>query len=265
MGDGMTGEFRLQVGHLTKNYRTTPDSPDILSDLNLAVEEGEFLCILGPSGCGKTTLIRCSAGLEDYEGSIMVDDNPVTRPGPDRMMVFQDYNQLFPWKTVLKNVQYPMSINGIRDKNELRDRAMEKLKMVNLQDYADYYPHQLSGGMKQRVAIARGLVMNPKILLMDEPFAALDAMTRNRLQVELRNIKEKENLTVIFITHNIQESIVLGDRIIMMDKGGRIKLDEPNTIPKPVTPDSEGYGAMWRLFEDALDDASMMSSSQLTD
>jgi len=245
---------RLQVERLTKNYRTSPDSADILSNLDLSVPEGEFLCILGPSGCGKTTLVRCIAGLEDYEGTIRVDGNTVTGPGPDRMMVFQDYNQLFPWKTVLKNVQYPMKVNGIRDKQELRSRAEEKLKMVNLQEYADYYPHQLSGGMKQRVAIARGLVMNPGILLMDEPFAALNAMTRNRLQAELRRIKEEENLTVIFITHNIQESIVLGDRIIMMDKGGRIKLDERNTIPKPVSPDSEGYGAMWRLFEDALGD-----------
>ena len=245
---------RLQVERLTKNYRTSPDSADILSNLDLSVPEGEFLCILGPSGCGKTTLVRCIAGLEDYEGTIRVDGNTVTGPGPDRMMVFQDYNQLFPWKTVLKNVQYPMKISGIRDKKELRSRAEEKLRMVNLQDYADYYPHQLSGGMKQRVAIARGLVMNPGILLMDEPFAALDAMTRNRLQAELRRIKEEENLTVIFITHNIQESIVLGDRIIMMDKGGRIKLDERNTIPKPVSPDSEGYGAMSRLFEDALGD-----------
>ena len=250
---------RLKISHLTKNYRTTPDSADVLSDLELTVEEGEFLCILGPSGCGKTTLVRCIAGLEDYEGSILVDGQPVSGPGPDRMMVFQDYNQLFPWKTVLKNVQYPMKINGLRDKKELRERAEAKLKMVSLQDYADYYPHQLSGGMKQRVAIARGLVMNPRILLMDEPFAALDAMTRNRLQAELRNIKEKENLTVIFITHNIQESIVLGDRIIMMDRGGKIKLEKQNTIPKPVTPDSEGYGAMWRLFEDALGDASMIA------
>lgn len=260
MGDGVMSTVRLQVEHLTKNYRTTPDSADILSNLDLTVEEGEFLCILGPSGCGKTTLVRCIAGLEEFEGNILVDGAPVSGPGPDRMMVFQDYNQLFPWKTVLKNVQYPMVINGVRNKAELRERAEAKLRMVNLQEYEDYYPHQLSGGMKQRVAIARGLVMNPKILLMDEPFAALDAMTRNRLQVELRNIKEKENLTVIFITHNIQESIVLGDRIMMMDKGGRIKLDKRNPIPKPVTPDSEGYGAMWRLFEDALGDASMIGN-----
>lgn len=252
---------RLQIKGLTKNYRTTPDSADILSNLDLTVAEGEFLCILGPSGCGKTTLVRCIAGLEDYDGTILVDGTAVKGPGPDRMMVFQDYNQLFPWKTVLKNIQYPMVVNGVRDKQERRLRAEARLKMVNLQDYADYYPHQLSGGMKQRVAIARGLVMNPRILLMDEPFAALDAMTRNKLQVELRRIKEKENLTVIFITHNIQESIVLGDRIIMMDKGGRIKLDERNTIPKPVTPDSEGYGAMWRMFEDALGDASMFSTA----
>lgn len=245
-------EKLLDIKSLRKNYHDSPDSEDIIGNMNLSIEEGDFLCVLGPSGCGKTTLIRCIAGFEDFEGEINVSGKPVKGPGIDRMMVFQDYNQLFPWKTVKKNIQYPMQVNGIKDKEELERRADEQLELVNLSGYGDYYPHQLSGGMKQRVAIARGLAMKPKILLMDEPFAALDAMTRNMLQVELLKIKERENATVIFITHNIQEAIVLGNRIILMSSRGEIQLDVKNDIPKPVTPASEGYGPMWKMFSDAL-------------
>ena len=242
----------LEAKGLTKNYRDSPDSRDIIKDLSLTVNKGDFLCILGPSGCGKTTLIRCIAGFEDYEGDILVEGKKVDKPGIDRIMVFQDFNQLLPWKTVKKNIQYPLKINGIKDKDELERIAQEHLDMVGLGDKGDLYPHQLSGGMKQRVAIAKGLALNPKIILMDEPFASLDAMTRNKLQAELLRIKEQQDATVIFITHNIQEALVLGNRIILMSKKGEIKIDTENNIPKPVTPASEGYGQMWKMFNDAL-------------
>lgn len=242
----------LEITGLTKNYHDSPDSEDILKNLNLTVNEGEFICILGPSGCGKTTLIRCIAGFEDYEGEIQVDGKKVHKPGIDRIMVFQDFNQLFPWKTVRKNIQYPLKINGVTDKAELDRIAQEHLELVGLSEYGDFYPHQLSGGMKQRVAIAKGLALNPKIILMDEPFASLDAMTRNKLQAELWRIKEKENATVIFITHNIQEALVLGTRILLLSKQGKIKIDMENNIEKPVTPASKGYGEMWKMFNDAL-------------
>lgn len=251
MGDGKMSKL-LEVKKLTKNYHDSPNSRDIIKGLDLTVEEGDFLCILGPSGCGKTTLIRCIAGFEDYEGDILVDGKKVDKPGIDRMMVFQDFNQLFPWKTVKKNIQYPLKVNGMKDKAELERIAQEHLDMVGLGDKGDLYPHQLSGGMKQRVAIARGLALNPRIILMDEPFASLDAMTRNKLQAELLRIKEKENATVIFITHNIQEALVLSNRIILMSKKGEIKIETENRIPKPVTPASEGYGQMWKMFNDAL-------------
>ena len=179
----------LEVKNLTKNYHDSPDSRNILSSLELSVDQGEFLCILGPSGCGKTTLIRCIAGFEDYEGEILVEGQKVDKPGIDRIMVFQDFNQLFPWKTVKKNIQYPLKVNGLKDKAELERIAEEHLDLVGLSGKGDLYPHQLSGGMKQRVAIAKGLALNPKIILMDEPFASLDAMTRNKLQVELLRIK----------------------------------------------------------------------------
>lgn len=242
----------LEVKKLTKNYHDSPNSRDIIKGLDLTVEEGDFLCILGPSGCGKTTLIRCIAGFEDYEGDILVDGKKVDKPGIDRIMVFQDFNQLFPWKTVKKNIQYPLKVNGMKDKAELERIAQEHLDMVGLGDKGDLYPHQLSGGMKQRVAIAKGLALNPRIILMDEPFASLDAMTRNKLQAELLRIKEKENATVIFITHNIQEALVLSNRIILMSRKGEIKIETENRIPKPVTPASEGYGQMWKMFNDAL-------------
>lgn len=242
----------LEIKGLRKNYHDSPGSKDILKNLDLTVNKGDFLCILGPSGCGKTTLIRCIAGFEDYEGEILVDGEKVTKPGIDRIMVFQDFNQLFPWKTVRKNIEYPLKINGMKDKAEREKIAQEHLELVGLKDYGNFYPHQLSGGMKQRVAIAKGLALNPKIILMDEPFASLDAMTRNKLQEELWKIKEKENATVIFITHNIQEALVLGTRIMLLSKEGKIKIQMDNNIPKPVTPASEGYGEMWKLFNDAL-------------
>ncbi|NLD20583.1 MAG: ABC transporter ATP-binding protein [Clostridiales bacterium] len=242
----------LEIKNLTKNYHDSSNSRDIIKDLNLTVNKGDFLCILGPSGCGKTTLIRCIAGFEGCEGKIEVGGEQVDKPGIDRMMVFQDFNQLFAWKTVSKNIQYPLKVNGIKDKEKLERIAQEHLDLVGLGDKGELYPHQLSGGMKQRVAIARGLALNPKIILMDEPFASLDAMTRNKLQGELLRIKERENATIIFITHNIQEALVLGNRILLMSKRGEIKIDIENNIPKPVTPASEGYGQMWKIFNDAL-------------
>ena len=242
----------LEVKNLVKNYHDAPDSRNIIDGLDLTVNQGDFLCILGPSGCGKTTLIRCIACFESYEGDVLVEGNRVEEPGIDRIMVFQNFDQLFPWKTVKKNIQYPLKVNGMTDKEELDRIAQEHLDLVGLGDKGELYPHQLSGGMKQRVAIAKGLALNPKIILMDEPFASLDAMTRNKLQEELLRIKEKENATVIFITHNIQEALTLGTRILLMSKQGEIKIDVENTIPKPVTPASEGYGEMWKIFHDAL-------------
>jgi len=243
----------LEVNCLTKCYKEQGENEQILSGMNLQVEEKEFLCILGPSGCGKTTLLRCIAGFESYEGTIYVNGEKVSAPGTDRIMVFQDFNQLFPWKTVEKNIQYPLKLKGVKDKGKLEAVADEYLKKVNLDGAQKKYPHQLSGGMKQRVAIAKALALKPKIILMDEPFAALDAMTRNKLQEELINIWRDEECTFIFITHNIQEAIVLGTRIILFSKDGKIKIDEKNKISKPVTPASYGYGVLWKRLHEALE------------
>lgn len=245
----------LKISDLSKTFfNTDRTSETVIEKLSLEVKRREFLCILGPSGCGKTTLLRCIAGFEDFEGTVEVDGQVKTAPGIDRIMVFQDFNQLFPWKTVEKNIQYPLRKTGIKDKARLRELTQRYLAKVNLSGVEKKYPHQLSGGMKQRVAIARALALKPKIILMDEPFAALDAMTRNKLQEELIQISGQEDCTFIFITHNIQEAIVLGSRIVLLGQNGRIKVDEANTIPRPVTPASRGYGQVWQRLHDALSD-----------
>lgn len=253
MGDvQMSEKHVLQIDSLTKTYDARDKQDVILENVNLLVEEKEFLCILGPSGCGKTTLLRCIAGFEKYNGTIQVDGVSKTEPGTDRIMVFQDFNQLFPWKSVEKNIQYPLKIGGIKDPAVLKRMSNEALEKVGLTEFAGYYPYQLSGGMKQRIAIAKALALKPKIILMDEPFAALDAMTRRNLQNELLKLANEESCTFIFVTHNIQESIILGKRILVLAKGGRIVLDEKNTITRPVSPASPGYGELWQQLKDAL-------------
>ena len=247
----------LTIRNLSKTYPSQTAAVPVLQDLDLTVREREFICILGPSGCGKSTMLRCIAGFEDYEGTIRCGGRTVTKPSPQRIMVFQDYNQLFPWKTVEKNIQYPLKRRGIRDRAELQRISDEYLKKVGLDGFQKYYPHALSGGMKQRVAIARALALKPEIILMDEPFAALDAITRNSLQREMLRISAQETVTVIFITHNIQEALTLGTRVILMGRGGRIVIDEANPIPKPVKPSSPGYGAMWDKFSQALEQESL--------
>ena len=240
----------LSVKNLSKQFED--DHSVILENVNLDVEEKEFLCILGPSGCGKTTLLRCIAGFENYIGTIEREGVVIKEPDIDRMMVFQDFNQLFPWKSVKKNIQYPLTIQGISDKSQLESIANEVIETVGLKGYENYYPHQLSGGMKQRVAIAKALAVKPEIILMDEPFAALDAMTRTRLQNELLDITKKTDCTFMFVTHNIQEAIMLGTRILVLGDKGKILVDKKNPLPKPISPSSDGYGELWDMFHSAL-------------
>lgn len=242
----------LEIKNLSKIYDDSADKTVILKDVNLKLKRHEFFCILGPSGCGKTTLLRCIAGFENYVGEVYVDGKKVNKPGTDRVMVFQDFNQLFPWKTVEQNIQYPLKQKGIKDKDELKKISDDVLKKVNLSGAQKHYPHQLSGGMKQRVAIAKALALKPEIILMDEPFAALDAMTRNNLQSELIKIFDEEDCTVIFITHNIQEAVVLGTRVAVMKQEGEIVVDMQNPIARPISPSSKGYGELWDKLHDAL-------------
>ena len=244
----------LKIEGLCKVYDDDSREHAVIDDLNLEVAQGEFLCILGPSGCGKTTLLRCIAGFEHCKGRILVDGREITGPGTDRIMVFQDFNQLFPWLTVEKNIQFALKRQGIRDRARLEAITADVLRKVKMDGHERDYPYQLSGGMKQRVAIARALALKPAIILMDEPFAALDAITRNTLQQEVLAISQQENCTFIFITHNIQEGIVLGTRLMLMQPGGKIAIDTRNPIASPVSPSSPGYGPLWDRLYAALYD-----------
>ncbi len=181
------------------------------------VRRGEKFVIIGPSGCGKTTLLKAIAGFaQPAAGRIAVDGKTLRKPGPDRAVVFQDFDQLFPWKTVRDNVTYALRVAVGKSAAQARAKADEVLELVGIARAADRYPHQLSGGMKQRAAIARAIALEPAILLMDEPFGALDAITRNQLQIELNRIWERTAVTLILVTHSIQEAIYLGHRVMVM-------------------------------------------------
>jgi sulfonate transport system ATP-binding protein len=208
---------RLEARGVTLQYKTTQHLVTATYRVDFAVAEGDRFIILGPSGCGKTSLLKAVGGfLAPVEGDISLDGRRVTGPGPDRMMVFQEFEQLMPWKTVLGNVMFPMRVARGLGAKAARERAMAALQGVHLAQFADIYPHMLSGGMKMRVAIARALAMQPEILLMDEPFAAVDALTRSKLQQELLELWRHLHFTMLFVTHSIEEAVTLGSRILLL-------------------------------------------------
>jgi NitT/TauT family transport system ATP-binding protein len=204
-----------------------------LQNIDLEIEQGEFVCIVGPSGCGKSTLLHLLAGLDrPTTGEITVDGSPVKGPGTDRILLFQELG-LFPWLTVRQNAEFGLKMAGV-SKNERKERARFFLRMVHLSHFEDHYIHQLSGGMKQRVALARSLALRPKILLMDEPFAALDAQTRDMLHDELERIWKETSPTIVFVTHNVREAVRLGDRVLLMSfRPGRIKTQFQIGLQRP--------------------------------
>ncbi|WP_321851964.1 ABC transporter ATP-binding protein [Burkholderia diffusa] len=205
----------LDVRHVGKRFATLQGECVALDDISFRTHRREFVCVIGPSGCGKSTLIRILAGLEaQTSGEVLLDGKPVQGPGADRGMVFQGYT-LFPWLTVKKNVMFGIRMNGSSG-SEAEREALQWLDLVGLTRFADVYPHQLSGGMKQRVAIARALANRPRILLMDEPFGALDAQTRARMQTHLLDIWRNIDVTILFITHDLDEAIFLADRILVL-------------------------------------------------
>ena len=205
----------LTVKNLGKTFSGRGKETVALRDINFVTHRREFLCIVGPSGCGKSTLVRILAGLEEQSsGDVLLDGKPVSGPGRDRGMVFQGYT-LFPWLTVKKNVMFGLEVND-DGKLDVEKQARQWLALVGLEKFADFYPHQLSGGMKQRVAIVRALANQPRILLMDEPFGALDAQTRGRMQAHLLEIWRKIDITIVFITHDLDEAIYLADRILVL-------------------------------------------------
>jgi NitT/TauT family transport system ATP-binding protein len=208
-------EVVLEVSNLSKTFHTRQGDVTALKNINFRIHRREFVCIIGASGCGKSTLARILAGLESHsEGDVLVDGKAVDGPGRDRGMVFQGYT-LFPWLTIKKNVMFGLEMNDMGSLQAERD-ALVWLDLVGLKPFAEKYPHQLSGGMKQRAAIARALANQPRILLMDEPFGALDAQTRSRMQSHLLDIWKNVDITVVFITHDLDEAIFLADRILVL-------------------------------------------------
>jgi len=219
----------LQAKDIRKHFDHNGTSVLALDGINLNVEEGDFICIVGPSGCGKSTFLNIVAGLEKPDsGEILLNGTPISEPGPDRTMVFQE-GALFPWLKVVDNVEFGLKMAGI-PKDERREISQRYLDMMQLTKFADSYTYQLSTGMKQRVAIARALAMDPEILLMDEPFAALDSQTRDLLLVELQLIWERTKKTIIFVTHNISESVILGNKV-------EVFKNRPSQIKKEITVD----------------------------
>jgi NitT/TauT family transport system ATP-binding protein len=236
----------LEVRNLGKEFIIGEERVLALKDASLTVRKGEFICLIGASGCGKSTLLRIVAGFETAtSGSVTLRGKPVAGPGPDRGMVFQDY-ALFPWLTVRENIAFGPTERGL-PKAEIRDKVESFIDVVGLRRFADAYPHQLSGGMKQRVAIGRVLANDAELVLMDEPFGALDAMTRERLQEELLDIWQRTHLTVIFVTHSIEEAITLADRVVVMAAGpGRIDRDERIALPRPRDVAAADFNAVRR-------------------
>ena len=223
----------LRVENLSKTFDTRDGSTLALKDINFSTHRREFLCIVGQSGCGKSTLVRILAGLEEPSaGEVLLEGKPVTEPGSDRGMVFQGYT-LFPWLTVKKNVMFGPEVNG-HGREEAEREALQWLQLVGLEKFAESYPHQLSGGMKQRVAIVRALANQPRILLMDEPFGALDAQTRSRMQAHLLEIWRKIDITIVFITHDLDEAIFLADRILVLSAHpGQVQELIEVPVPRP--------------------------------
>ena len=230
---------KLEAKNIVKYFSHDSHNLKALGGINLKIESGDFVCLVGPSGCGKSTFLRIVAGLEKPdEGQIIFDGQPVTETGPERIMVFQE-GALFPWLKVQDNVEFGLKMAGI-SKEERAKISRRYLDMMQLTKFADSFTYQLSTGMKQRVAIARALVMDPDVLLMDEPFAALDPQTRDLLLVEMQLIWEKTKKTILFVTHNVAEAAVLGTKVaIFSNRPSIIKKELSNNFPRPRTAEDE--------------------------
>lgn len=259
---------KLQIDHLTKRYSLQREAKQVLAlnDITLGVNEGEFMAVVGPSGCGKTSLMNIVAGLLPYdEGSVAIDGKKVNGPGTDRAVVFQ-HSSLLPWRSILGNVRYGMEMQKRFDEATMAQRADHFLKLVGLTGFEKHYPGELSGGMQQRVNLARALAADPVVLLMDEPFAALDAQTREFMQSELLKIWAKAKKTVVFITHQINEAVFLADRVaVLSSRPGRLKkvfdvpFDRPRTLALKRDPRFlELEDEIWKLIEEESDRMGMV-------
>lgn len=244
----------LKIKNLAKKFKDN----FVFKDFNLEIQKGEFLMVLGRSGIGKSTLLRMLCGFESLsDGEILLENKKILSPQKDIFMVFQDFDQLFAWKTLLENVAYPLRLEKKLSDNEIKKEALSFLELVGLENYANYYPHELSGGMKQRVALARALIHKPKILLMDEPFGALDADTRGEICKKLYEIWQKANgeLTIIFVTHSIFEAISMGSNFLILENNHNFSLLK-NTITSQTNsiknPSDSGFDELWQILNQKI-------------
>jgi NitT/TauT family transport system ATP-binding protein len=237
----------IQVRSITFEYETDKGRVLAVDNVSFSVADAKFLCILGPSGCGKTTILNMLAGfLKPTNGEILIGGKPVVGRGQDRGVVFQDFAQLFPWRTARRNVEFGLEMRGVREADR-RETAMKFLRLVKLEKFAESYPHELSGGMQQRVAIARALAYNPAVLLMDEPFAALDAMTRDEMQKQLTEVWQATKKTVVYITHNVAEAVYLADEVLVLAAHpGTVKATLRLDLARPRDPLSAEFVAAQR-------------------
>jgi NitT/TauT family transport system ATP-binding protein len=228
---------RIDLRHVTLRYVTDAREVLAVDDICFTVAESEFLCLLGPSGCGKTTIMNMIAGfLEPTNGEVLIGGERLNATSHDRGVVFQDFAQLFPWRTARRNVEFGLEMRSVPAAKR-RQTALEFLRLVGLADFSEAYPHELSGGMPQRVAIARAIAYSPGVLLMDEPFAALDAMTREEMQRLVTEVWQETRKTVVYVTHNVAEAVYLGDRVVVLDAHpGRVKAEIALELPRPRDP-----------------------------
>jgi len=229
-----TNQMRLSVKNVSKHFNGAGTPVEALRNISFSVKPSEFVCLVGPSGCGKSTLLNIIAGLEKPDtGSVFENGEPIDGPGQDRLMMFQE-SALFPWLTVLGNVMFGLKRSSTVPHNRCKEIALNYLSLVGLHKFRDSYIHELSGGMKQRVALARALAPNPELLLMDEPFAALDAMTRENLYFDIQRICSEQKITTILVTHNIREAACLGDRVLLFTGSpGQIDAEFEINLPRP--------------------------------
>ncbi|MGB7953211.1 MAG: ABC transporter ATP-binding protein [Candidatus Nitrosopolaris sp.] len=244
---------KLELRNVTKGFEGNNGTSSVtaLENINLNIEEGQFVCFVGPSGCGKTTLLNILAGLDKpTSGEVILNGQPVRETGPDRIMVFQE-NALFPWLKVIDNVEFGLKMAGI-EKEKRHEIGMHFLDMMQLTKFAEAFTYQLSGGMKQRVAIARALVTDPEVLLMDEPFAALDSQTRDLLMVELQLIWARTRKTIVFVTHNIAESVCLGDKVVIFtSRPGKVKKEIAVEYRRPrLSEDNNLYNYRRKILDE---------------
>ncbi len=248
----------IQIKNLSKSFISNGNILNVLSNINLEIKSGDFITILGVSGSGKSTFLRCIGGFEQIDsGEIYINGEKIVKPGRYASMVFQDFNQIFPWKTVYENVAYPLTfLNNLSDK-EVKEKTEYYLNMVGLHKFHNYYPHQLSGGMKQRTAIARSLAQEPSVILMDEPFASLDADTRTALRKEVLDIWYKANgkITILFVTHGLLEAISIASRFLVLDmKKGYSIFDNPveGAAGKMKNPEDRGFDECWSKLNNMI-------------